>query len=121
MLQAPMELPASSTYTQPEREAIDVGGAKSAVVFLEIYRNSGGTGGPLTVNIQHATRTPGDPYVTGSTGFVTSGTFSITTATVGTQVPIGIAALGELMRFTISGTAITAAIQFSITVYLYDT
>ena len=121
VLLGPMELAAGGTYTQPEREAVDVGDAKTATVFIEIYRN-GSSSGSATLAIQTATLTPGKPYSTASAGFVSLGTpFTIGATTVGTQAPLTFTTLGELLRVTITPSTLNGLIQISITVLFTDT
>ncbi len=122
VLQPPMELAASTTYTQPDREAIEVNGQKTAVVFLEIYSNASSTGS-ATLNIQTATDTPPAPFSHNAAGgFITptGATFTIAATTVGTQIPITLSALGDLMKFSITPNTLNGIIRFSISVYFTD-
>jgi hypothetical protein len=120
-----MELAASTTYGQPDRDAIRVpANAKSVHVFLEMIQGSG-TGTTATLEIQTAVQTASSPYTQANTVWkmpITAGSFSIATSSTGLQTPLVITGgLGDLLRFAVTANGLTAAIRFAITVFFYDT
>jgi len=122
VLQPPMELAATGTYTMPDRDASKTNGQKTVVVVLEIYSNASSSGS-ATLSIQTGTDTPPKPYTHGADGGYitpTGGTFTIAATTVGVQQPITLSALADNLRFAVTPNTLNGIIRFSITVYYTD-
>jgi hypothetical protein len=121
ILQEPFELPATTTYAQPEGQAIVVVEPKVAVVVLEIYQNTNSSNS-ATISLQCGTRTKPGPYVRTNSGFVTptGASFSVAALQTGTAQPITMTLLADLLRFNVTANTFTTAIRFSLTVYLTD-
>jgi hypothetical protein len=117
-----MELAASTTYAQPESEAVRCNGAKTVTVWLEIYKN-GSSSGSATLAIQTWTDTKPQPYSRATGGgplTPTGATFTIATTSLGMQQPIQFSVLADFLRFNVTANTLSNPIAFSITVFFTD-
>jgi len=98
VLQEPTSIAAGVTYDQPEKHAIQVDDAKTAVVVLDVYANSDVTGMHVFV-IETASGTDPAPYKEPGSMWVspTGAVFTIGGGTTGTHV-LSIDELGDVLR-----------------------
>jgi hypothetical protein len=125
-LQPPVNtIGASTTVMLEQRFAVPTGRAKSAMVFVNMLENGGGT---LAIDFNfYTTSDPNlDPHLSTSSPFgnwclATASAPSLSfTAGQGKQTKaIALTILGEQLRYTVT-TPASASIRFSIVVYFYD-